>query len=104
MGPLTRAMRPLLRQAPFVAPPLTSMIRTIEAAGLRLLDWQDTSRRIVAYFEQVRQRYAPLEPGPEEDAKPWRKWLRITADAYITTLDELGGRTGLLLAERQGTS
>ena len=34
----------------------------------------------------------------------WRRWIRITTDAYLTTLAELGGRTGLLLAQRQPAS
>jgi ubiquinone/menaquinone biosynthesis C-methylase UbiE len=101
MGPLTRAMRPLTEMAPFIAPTLPQMIRTVESAGLRVLDWQDTTPQIVSYFERIRAEHGPLTPGPEEDAKPWRRWLRITTDAYARAPGELGSRTGLLLAERR---
>jgi ubiquinone/menaquinone biosynthesis C-methylase UbiE len=102
-GPLPAAMRPATRGAPFIAPRLTQLIRVVEGAGLRLLDWQDTTRQVVAYFERVRE---GLGPKPEGDASesPWRTFIRGTATAYLTTLDELGGRTGLLLAQRQPSS
>ena len=104
MGPLPKAMTPVTRQAPYRAPTLPQLIRYVEAAGLRLLTWQDTTHRIVAYFDQVKTRYGPLEPGPDEEARPWRRWIRITTNAYLTTLDELGGRTGIVIAQRRPTA
>jgi SAM-dependent methyltransferase len=101
MGPLGRAMRPLTRSAPYVAPSLTSIIRTIEAAGLRLVGWRDTTARIVDYFSVIRDRYGPLEVGPDENMSPWRKWVRVTTAAYLTALTDGGGRTGLMLAQRR---
>jgi len=100
MGPLAKAMAPVTRLAPFVAPSLPQLIRHVERAGLRVLSWQDTTQHVVTYFDQVKARYGPLEPGLDEDARPWRKWIRITTDAYLATLDELGGRTGVVIAQR----
>jgi len=102
-GPLPAAMRPLTRMVPYIAPTLPQLIRLVETARFRVLDWQDTTQRIIDYFEQVQDRYGPLEPGPEEERRPWRRWLRLTTTAYLTTLRELGGRTGILLATRQPT-
>jgi ubiquinone/menaquinone biosynthesis C-methylase UbiE len=99
MGPLPKAMAPATRNAPFVAPSLPQLIRYVEAAGLRVMTWQDSTARIIAYFQQVKTRLGP----PDENAHPWREWIRATANAYLATLDELGGRTGIMLAERQRT-
>ena len=57
--------------------------------------------RIVAYFQQVNARLGPPDARP---AHPWREWVRTTTDAYLATLDTLGGRTGIMIAERQRTS
>jgi SAM-dependent methyltransferase len=100
IGPLPKAMGPVTRLAPFVAPALPQLIRHVEGAGMRVLTWQDTTQHIISYFDQVKIRYGPLEPGPDENARPWRKLIRITADAYLTTLDELGGSTGIVIAQR----
>ena len=80
-----------------------SLIRYVEAAGLRLMTWQDSTARIVGYFQQIRARLGPPDAQREHEARSWRTWIRITADAYLATLDELGGRTGIVLAERQPT-
>jgi SAM-dependent methyltransferase len=100
MGPLPKAMAPATRNAPFVAPPLPQLIRYVEAAGLRLMTWQDSTARIVAYFQQVRARLGPPNAQTDDEAHPWRNWIRTTTDAYLTTLDELGGRTGIMISER----
>lgn len=99
-GPLPAAMRPATMGAPFIAPPLTQLIRIVEAAGLRLLDWRDTTGRIIDYFQRVKEGIGP-EPAGDAGESPWRAWIRATFNAYVTTLDELGGRTGLLLAQRR---
>ena len=103
MGPLAKAMAPATRHAPFVAPSLPQLIRYAEAAGLRLMTWQDSTARIVDYFQQIRARLGPPDAQREHEARSWRTWIRITADAYLATLDKLGGRTGIVLAERQPT-
>ena len=103
MGPLAKAMAPATRHAPFVAPSLPQLIRYVEAAGLRLMTWQDSTARIVGYFQQIRARLGPPDAQREHEVRSGRTWMRITADAYLATLDELGGRTGIVLAERQPT-
>ena len=103
-GPLPKAMAPATRNAPFVAPSLPQLIRYVEAAGLRLTTWQDSTARIVAYFQQVKARLGPPDAQPDQEAHPWREWIRTTTDAYLATLDTLGGRTGIMIAERQRTS
>ena len=103
MGPLAKAMAPATRHAPFVAPSLPQLIRYVEAAGLRLVTWQDSTARIVGYFQQIRARLGPPDAQREHEVRSGRTWMRITADAYLATLDELGGRTGIVLAERQPT-
>jgi hypothetical protein len=104
MGPLPKAMASATRHAPFVAPSLPQLIRYVEAAGLRLMTWQDSTARIIAYFQQAKARLGPPDARPDQEARPWQKWIRLATDAYLTTLDELGGRTGILVAERQPTS
>ncbi len=103
MGPLAKAVAPATRHAPFVAPSLPQLIRYVEAAGLRLMTWQDSTARIVGYFQQIRARLGPPDAQREHEARSGRTWMRITADAYLETLDELRGRTGIVLAERQPT-
>lgn len=103
MGPLPKAMAPATRNAPFIALPLPQLIRYVEAAGLRLRTWQDSTAQIVASFQQLRARYFPPGAPPDDESRPWRMWVRVTTDAYLTTLDELGGRTGILIAERRPT-
>jgi ubiquinone/menaquinone biosynthesis C-methylase UbiE len=100
MGPLPAAMRPVTRRAPFIAPSLPQLIRYVEASGLRLVMWRDSTTRIVGYFERIRSRYFPPGGPPDDAGRPWRKWIRLTTDAYLTSLGELGGRTGILLAVR----
>ena len=99
MGPLAKAMEPATRHAPFIAPSLPQLIRYVEAAGLRLMTWQDSTARIVASFQQIKARLGP--PEADDEAHSWRRWIRVTTDAYLTTLAELGGRTGLVVAQRQ---
>lgn len=99
MGSLAKAMTPATHHAPFIAPTLPQLIRSVEAAGLRLMTWQDTTAQIVTYFQQIKDRLGP--PDADETAHSWRSWIRIITDAYLTTLAELDGRTGLLLAQHQ---
>jgi SAM-dependent methyltransferase len=53
-GPLPSAMKPVMRQAPYIAPSLPQLIRYIEAAGLRVLTWRDTTRVVIEYFLKMR--------------------------------------------------
>ena len=99
-GPLPPAMEPATRGAPFIAPSLTELIAYVEGAGLRLLRWQDSSRRVVEYFRQVQEAIRKSEAVSAGQERPWREFVAATIDAYIETLANLGGRTGLLIAER----
>ena len=53
-GPLPVAMRPVMRQAPYLAPSLPQLIRYVEDAGLRMLTWRDTTDIVVDYFLNMR--------------------------------------------------
>ena len=64
--------------------------------------WQDSTARIIDYMRQVQARLGPPEADDEADSR--RRWVRITTDAYLTTLAVSGGRTGLLVAQRQPCS
>ena len=100
-GPLPKEMAPVTREAPFIAPSLPQLIRYVEGAGLRVLDWRDTSPRVLAYWHQIKasqeQRAAA---APDGNVPSWRERMIAMADAYITTLADLGGRTGVLIATR----
>jgi ubiquinone/menaquinone biosynthesis C-methylase UbiE len=87
MGPLTRAMLPVTRSAPWFAPPLTQLVNRAEQAGLRLLLWQDTTQLVRGFFHEIRDR---LGSAP----------LPALLGAYLKTLDGPAGRTGLLIAQR----
>ena len=65
-GPLPKAMAPATRSAPFIAPSLPQLIRYVEAAGLRLTTWQDSTAQIVAYFQQVKARLGPPDAQPDQ--------------------------------------
>jgi SAM-dependent methyltransferase len=102
-GPLPKAMAPVTREAPFIAPTLPQLVRYVEGPGLRLLGWRDTSGRVLAYWRQVKaqleQRAALTSTGGT--ISPWRARMIATAAAYIETLAERDGRTGILVAERR---
>jgi SAM-dependent methyltransferase len=95
-GPLPPAMRPVMREAPYIAPSLPQLIRYVEGAGLRMLTWRDTTDVVLEYFLDVRNRLL--------DASEPRDSRRATGipflDGYVETLAHLGGRTGALVARR----
>jgi SAM-dependent methyltransferase len=95
-GPLPRAMRPVMREAPYFAPPLPRLIGYIEDAGLRMLTWRDTTRFAVEYFQSMRDLLLGEGGAPESDGKTGIPIL----DGYLETFAELNGRTGLLVASR----
>jgi ubiquinone/menaquinone biosynthesis C-methylase UbiE len=95
-GPLPRAMRPVMRQAPYIAPSLPQLIRYVEDAGLRMLTWRDTTEVVLAYFLNMR---SLLLGEPEPRRSPRETGIPIL-DGYIETLARLGGRTGVLIARR----
>ena len=101
MGPLPKAMEPATRGAPFIAPSLTELIEFVEGAGLRVLRWQDSSRHVVEYFRQIKAGIDRSEAGQDGRPRPWRERVAAMVGAYIETLANLGGRTGILIAQRQ---
>src|SRR5262245_13166182 len=88
MGPLTRAMRPAQRRAPWLALSLTQLIGRIEAAGMRLLLWEDTTRAARAFFRAIQERLPSAVPLPD------------LPEGYVKTLEGRAGRTGFLIARR----
>jgi SAM-dependent methyltransferase len=95
-GPLPPAMRPVMRQAPYIAPSLPQLIRYVEDAGLRMLTWRDTTSIVVDYFLAMRN----LVLGDSAPADGRRETGIPILDGYIETLAHLGGRTGCLVARR----
>jgi hypothetical protein len=95
-GPLPPAMRPVMRQAPYIAPPLPQLIRYIEDSGLRMLTWRDTTGIALDYFLGMRDVLLG-EPEPPESR---RETGIPILDGYLKTFAELNGRTGVLIARR----
>jgi SAM-dependent methyltransferase len=91
MAPIPTAMRPVTRQAPYLALPLPRLVRTVQDAGLRVLTWRDTTERVLAYFAKVRARFTETAGPAQQHA------LRIV-DGYIAALADLGSSTGILVA------
>jgi SAM-dependent methyltransferase len=87
MGPLPRSMRPVTRRAPWIALSLARLMKRAEAAGLRLLLWQDTTQLVREFFRRIQERMAGA-PLPD------------LLEAYSKTLEGPAGRTGLLIAQR----
>ena len=99
-GPLPKAMRPVTRQAPYIAPSLPQLLRYVEGAGLRVLTWRDSTQYVLDYFLALR---ALLGDAPPSDTPGDRREEgAVVLDAYIETLQRLGGRTGTLIASRRG--
>jgi SAM-dependent methyltransferase len=100
-GPLPRAMEPATRGAPFIAPSLAELVDYVEGAGLRALRWQDSTSSVIDYFRRIDERIERSESTQPGRSRPWREYVAVSAAAYITTLAHLGGRTGVLIAERR---
>lgn len=93
-GPLPRAMRPVTRVAPYIAPSLPQLVRHVEDAGLRMLSWRDTTSVARDYFLGVRD----LVLGDAQSDESARTTGIAILDAYLETFADLDGRTGLLVA------
>ncbi|MEA3215020.1 MAG: sarcosine/dimethylglycine N-methyltransferase [Acidimicrobiia bacterium] len=99
-APIPDAMEPLTAHTPFFAPSLAQLLVYIEAAGMRLLAWQDTTQQVVAHFRQMKAR-AEARPAPADGKpRPWREHAAAQVNGYLETLANLGGRTGMLIAHR----
>jgi ubiquinone/menaquinone biosynthesis C-methylase UbiE len=99
-GPLPDAMRPVMRQAPYIAPSLPQLIRYVEGAGLRLLTWRDTTELVVEYFREMRAMFGDADAfAATTEGRAPDHGLAIL-DGYLEALANLGGRTGVLIARR----
>ena len=100
-APIPKAMRPITRRAPYIAPPLPQLIRYVENAGLRVLTWRDTTPRVLEYFERMKATLGvlPATQSRDQGVQSREDGLAII-DGYIETLANLGGRTGILAAKR----
>ena len=99
-GPLPTAMRPVTRQAPYIAPSLPQLLRYVEGADMRVLTWRDSTSYVLDYFLGLR---GLLDAAPPDAMGVERAQGAEVLDAYITTLERLGGRTGTLIARRNAT-
>jgi SAM-dependent methyltransferase len=102
-APIPEVMRPVTRQAPYIAPSLPQLIRYVDEAGLRVLTWRDTTPRVVEYFEGIRAALEKVPLPPRGDpGRAMREQGHAVVHGYIETLANLGGRTGILAARRVG--
>src|SRR5215472_9141731 len=99
LGPLPPAMRPAIRRAPYIAPPLPQLVRYVEGAGFRVLTWRDTTATVLTYMQGRRaDLWQGMERGPHAARRRQRRLAIITA--YIEALGQQGSRTGVLIARR----
>ena len=99
-GPLPAAMRPVVRQAPYIAPSLPQLIRYVERAGLRLMTWRDTTHLVLEYFVDMREMLGGAEGVDSKSERGGLDHGRKILDGYIQALANDGGRTGALIARR----
>jgi ubiquinone/menaquinone biosynthesis C-methylase UbiE len=97
-APLGPAMRPITRRIPFVAPPLPRLIRIVEDAGMKVLEWHDTTATIAAYFREIQATIPPADAELSTNGRKRWAWVEQTTTAYLGSLDNANGRTGLLIA------
>jgi hypothetical protein len=90
----------LTAHTPFYAPSLAQLIVHVEAAGLRLVAWRDTTEHVVAHFRSLRARQEARPAPADGKPRPWREHAAAQVAGYLETLAELGGRTGMLIARR----
>jgi ubiquinone/menaquinone biosynthesis C-methylase UbiE len=98
MAPIPTSMRPVTRQAPYLALPLPRLIRTVQDAGLRVLTWRDTTEHVLAYFGKVRARITATAGAPSDAVRSAQEHALGIVDGYIAALADLGSSTGILVA------
>lgn len=101
IGPLPASMRPVTRDAPYIAPSLLQMVRYSEGAGVRLVLWRDTTQMVLEWMESRSEELARRreEAAATDPARHERRLAYRTA--YIQAL-RTGMRTGVLIASRAG--
>ena len=100
LGPLPPAMRPVTRQAPYIAPALPQLLRYVEGAGFRVLTWRDTTDTVLAYLQGRREDLLQRVEHGTCVARQRRQHRLAMLTAYIAALGQQGSRTGLLIARR----
>jgi cyclopropane fatty-acyl-phospholipid synthase-like methyltransferase len=99
-GPLPPAMQPITRQAPYIAPALSRLVRYIEEAGFRVLTWRDTTDAVLTYMQGRREELLKRVEHGTHAVRSRRQRLLAVFTAYIEALGQQGSRTGLLIARR----
>ena len=98
-GPLPKAMAPLTRRAPYHAPSLPHLMRCVEDAGLRVIEWRDTTELVRGQLAE-RLAFHESRPAAGDGASRRRHERRIARlTAYVETLSG-EGRTGVLIARK----
>lgn len=102
-APIPKAMLPVTRRAPYIAPSLPQLVRYVEGAGLRMQAWHDTTGRVTEFFLERRAASydRPLEPSLDAPARRRHERMRALVDGYIETLANLDGRTGVMIARKR---
>jgi ubiquinone/menaquinone biosynthesis C-methylase UbiE len=99
-GPLPPAMRPVTRRAPYIAPALPQLVRSVEGAGFRVLTWRDTTDTVLTYMQGRRAELLQGVARGSRAARSRRQRRLAMLTAYMEALGEQGSRTGLLIARR----
>src|SRR5262249_2901983 len=100
LGPLPPAMRSVTRRAPYRAPTLPQLVRSIEGAGFRVLTCRDTTDTVLTYMEGRRERLLQEVERGTRAAQRRRQRRLATTTAYIEALGQQGSRTGVFIARR----
>jgi hypothetical protein len=95
-----RALGPITRRVPYIAPSLPQLLRYVGGAGLRVLTWRDTTAHVLEYFDPIKTAMSKALPQASGDGQA--NWWKAAVDGYIETLANLGGQTGILCARRVG--
>ena len=98
-GPLPKAMAPLTRRAPYHAPSLPHLVRCVEDAGLRVIEWRETTELVRGQLAE-RLAFHESRPASGDGASRRRHERRIARlAAYVEALSG-EGRTGVLIARK----
>jgi ubiquinone/menaquinone biosynthesis C-methylase UbiE len=99
-GPLPPAMRPVTRRAPYIAPILPQLVRSVEKAGFRVLTWCDTTDTVLTHMHGRREELLQGMERGTRAARQHRQRRLAMLTAYLEALGQQGSRTGLLIARR----
>ena len=101
-GPLPRVMGPVTRKAPYYAPSLPQLMRYAEDAGLRVVEWRDTTELVHGQLaERLAFHKSRSVEGVDASTRRRQEARIVRLAAYVESLAG-EGRTGLLLARKPG--